>query len=422
MDSTRPANSKTRPAKRRAAQIGPFYLWQRAQRDGEWCICWYDSDARRTRRIGTGVRGGEESHPPRAAQEALAKHFAAHSAPEPERLNPADARVVPILTRWLQGPASETARAEAYGYAVTHLTEFFENERQAGRLQRAVTIADIREELLMRYIKAKIAAGRSPETIRGDLAALRAALRWAHRKEFIDSCPFVIDVPEAMRRGPRQETFAIEEVARILETARATPERQHVFHFTMGVLAGFGRVEAVLDADLDLQLDRSSWNLTWLTPGDRQTSKRRSIMRVPPIWRPWLDEMSGKLVIYRAPRKPDKNGEPQEPYVRDTKSIRTAWKKLLADAGVPYRSPNTLRHTIISEMHALGVPEAQIDLASGHAGEGTNKRNYRHLRPEYLRDLTDGIESYFLRMDKHTQAHLRYQRDTKIVRMVSGEK
>lgn len=401
-------------AKGRKAQIGGFWLWQRAQRGGEWCICWYDAEARRTRRIGTGVRGGEEGDPPREAQEALARHFASQGAPARERLDAGEARIIPILTRWLQGPAAETSRAEAYAYAVRHWTGFLEDERQAGRLQSAATVADVRKQLCMDYIKAKLKAGRSPETIRGDLAALRAALRWAHREEMISACPFVIDVPPELRRGPREATFTVEEVARILTTARATPERHHVFHFAMGMLAGMGRAEAVLECDLDDQLDRKSWNLSWLRPGERQTKKRRSIVRVPPIWRPWLEEMSGKLVVYRTARTKTKHGDSPEPYERPTAAITTAWRKLLKDAGVPYRPPNTLRHTIISEMHALGVPEGQIEIASGHAGEGTNKRNYRHLRPEYLRDLTAGIESYFLQLDKHTQAHLRYQRDTKI--------
>lgn len=38
-----------------------------------------------------------------------------------------------------------------------------------------------------------------------------------------------------------------------------------------------------------------------------------------------------------------------------------------AGANIPYRSPNTLRHTIISKMRRPGVPEAQIDFASGYA-------------------------------------------------------
>ena len=78
-------------------------------------------------------------------------------------------------------------------------------------------------------------------------------------------------------------------------------------------------------------------------------------------------------------------------------------------------SPNTLRHTTSTEMHRRGVPEAQIETAAGHRGDGTNKRHYRHLRPEYLTQFIDGLESFWADVGKLTQAHLRYQRDTKIV-------
>ena len=86
------------------------------------------------------------------------------------------------------------------------------------------------------------------------------------------------------------------------------------------------------------------------------------------------------------------------------------------------RRAHRMRHTNISEIHAPGVPKAQINLASGHADEGANKHNYRHPRPECLHDLINGIESYFPRMDKHATAHLRYQRDTKIRQLPKARK
>lgn len=77
-------------------------------------------------------------------------------------------------------------------------------------------------------------------------------------------------------------------------------------------------------------------------------------------------------------------------------------------------SPNTLRHTCSTELHRRGVPEAQIDTAAGHSDDSTNKRHYRHLRPEYLSDFIGAVEDYWGEMAKLTTAHLRYQRDTKI--------
>lgn len=58
-----------------------------------------------------------------------------------------------------------------------------------------------------------------------------------------------------------------------------------------------------------------------------------------------------------------------------------------------------------------GVPESQIDTAAGHRGAGTNNR---HLRPEYLTQFIDGVDSLWADVGKLTTVHRRYQRDTTI--------
>ncbi|HEX7874145.1 MAG TPA: hypothetical protein VF475_14625 [Sphingobium sp.] len=83
-------------------------------------------------------------------------------------------------------------------------------------------------------------------------------------------------------------------------------------------------------------------------------------------------------------------------------------------------TPNSLRHTIITEMHRRGVPEAQIDAAAGHIGEGTGKRNYRHLRPDYLAQLIDAVESYWSELTRYTTVHLRSQHGPKIISFASA--
>lgn len=53
------------------------------------------------------------------------------------------------------------------------------------------------------------------------------------------------------------------------------------------------------------------------------------------------------------------------------------------------------------------MPEAQLDAAAGHVGEGANKRNYRHLRPGYLSELIAAVENYWNEMRTFTTVHLR---------------
>lgn len=70
-------------------------------------------------------------------------------------------------------------------------------------------------------------------------------------------------------------------------------------------------------------------------------------------------------------------------------------------------SPNTLRHSIHTQLRRIGVPKGQIDAASGHAEQGTGE-NYNHLDPRHdLKDFTAGVEQLFSELREYTTAHLR---------------
>ena len=284
--------------------------------------------------------------------------------------------------------------------------------------------------------------GVSAHTISRDVSALRNGLNWNWKNERIPSAPFIPDVKD--KPEGRQVVYSPEQVAAILETALATPEREHVHLFTMVMLSTHARVEAVLGFDLDVQLQG---NLLYFNPpGRQQTKKRRSIVPVAPTLAPWLEGRAGRLIQWKRGRF-DGEGDDKR-WTHDSipaDSIDRAFENTLIAAGVcepelddegepvwlPARkrigetaprpkivgigSPNTLRHTCSTEMHKRGVPEAQIDFAAGHRGEGTNKRHYRHLRPDYLPDFIAGVEDFWAEVGRYTKAHLRYQNDTKVI-------
>lgn len=265
---------------------------------------------------------------------------------------------------------------------------------------------------------------------------MRAALRWAWQNEKIAAAPFIPDVEEKDKAQPKDLVYSAQQVARLLEAARRVPERWHVHLFIMIMLSTHGRGEAILELDASQIRDGLIY---FLAPGERQTKKRRSIVPIAPTLAPWLDGIEGKVIQYRTT---DKGGNVM---TKPTASIKTAFEACLVEAGIceqeidvdgnavwlPPRaklgetsrrpkmkgigSPNTLRHTISTEMHRLGVPEAQIDSAAGHAGTGTNKKNYRHLRPDYLADFIRGVETYWSEVGDHTSAHLRSHGDPKVV-------
>lgn len=217
-------------------------------------------------------------------------------------------------------------------------------------------------------------------------------------------------------------------------------ERHHIHLYTMIMLSTHGRGEAVLE----LEAEQVQGGLIYFNaPGRKQTKKRRSIVPIAPTLAPWLEGAKGRVIQWQRKRMLADGSVTFDHF--PVTSIKTAFEKTLIAAGIvepaldehgepawlPPRpklgetaprphvigigSPNVLRHTISTEMHMRGVPEAQIDTAAGHAGDSTNKRHYRHLRPDYLKDFIAGVEDYWNEVGRFTTAHLRYQRDTKII-------
>jgi integrase len=446
--ATKPGNDNTS-----RVQLGPFWLWYRRERD-EWCICWWDDTADegrgRTCRKSTGIGGGGADRPPPEAEDALAEHYEAWRRPEPQK--PGEAFVEGFLADWLVEVDKANKDPVRAADCVKQWIAFFAVERRAGRMTGAPLVTDINKALCGRYIAwRKVQPGKkrgttiSGATISRELAALRAALRLAWQDEKIPAAPFIPDVPDDLKAKPREEIYSYEEVARLLDAAIRLPERWHVHRFAMTMLSTHGRVEAVLELDCDIQMRRGQFH--FLHPDEAQTKKRRSIVTIAPTLAPWVEGAKGKLIQYRAPTARKTWADPDVPeyFERPTSDIKNAFEACLIEAGICDQvvdetgaalwleprarlgerarrpemrgrgSPNTLRHTISTHLHAYGVPEAQIDMAAGHAGEGTNKRNYRHLRPEYLKEFIEGVEAFWREVGKHTTSHLRSQCDPNVI-------
>lgn len=428
-------------------QLGDFWLEPRAER-GEWVIAWYDAAARTRRRRTTGVTYSGEPVPPIAAQEALAEHFAASSRPA-EPAAPAEMTVAKLMDIWQQEHvAVKTEDPARYAISVQHLLRFFDAERRAGRVRSAVTVADVNKKLVDRFIAFRKAEGVGGWTINRDLKALRGSLNHAWKNELIASAPFVHDVDTKDRAKPRDLVYSPERVAALLEAAYAFESRRHVFLYIMIAMSTLGRSEAILELDAEQIRDGC---IHFLADDRAQTKKRRSIVPICPTLAPWLEGLSGKVITYRTPIA-EKNRQPDGPayFEKPCHDLGNSFDKCLVAAGIcrevfddagnqiwlpPRRklgeiearpkltgigTPNTLRHTIITEMHRRGVPEGQIDTAAGHAGDSTGTRNYRHLRPDYLAELVTAVESYWSELTRFTTVHLRSQCGPKVVSMASA--
>lgn len=345
------------------------------------------------------------------------------------------------MADWLLQHANKhLADPTRYANSIAHWQRFFVAERKAGRLTGGPYVSDIKKALVERFIEMREGDGVSAHTISRDVAALRQPLNWAWKDERIASAPFVPDV----KGKPEGKTlvYSPAQIAALLDAARALPEREHIALLVVIALSTHGRLEAILE----LTTDQIQEGLIYFNaPGRSQTKKRRSIVPIAPTLAPWLEDLpDGRVIQWKRPsleRATGKTVYTLEP----ANSVKKAFESCLLAAGIsahavdndgepiwlPPRgrlgetkprlkmvglgSPNTLRHTCSTEMHRRGVPEAQIDTAAGHMGEGTNKRHYRHLRPDYLQDFIAGVEAFWADVGQHTTAHLRYQSDTKVI-------
>ena len=192
-----------------------------------------------------------------------------------------------------------------------------------------------------------------------------------------------------------------------LDLAGAVPEREHVRLFVIVELGIAGRPEAVLELhskDIDLERGLIDPNGT----GRRHLRKRRPIVPIARHVRPWLEDIDGKVIQYRAPIAERKRipGGPTH-FKKDTASIKTSWTAICAEAGIAGATPKTLRHTMLTWLATRGVPKEERMALAGHAPQDTTSRNYGHLTPDYLQGAIREIDAFFNELTKHTNSHLR---------------
>lgn len=434
-------------------QLGQFWLWHRPDRD-DWNICWLDG--RITRRKATGIGGGG-GDPPEEARERLADHWA-RSRTETQRIAPAvplapgEVSLPEIVVQWLEQHVAQLEAPERYLDSVGVWERFWTHLSGLGMLPAPLTVSAVTPGLIDMFIAWRAAGGASKPTISRDLAAVRGPINWALREGRLSAAPRIKDVKG--RKRAKELEWSPEQVAVILETAAAAADRRHIHLFAMIMLSTHARSEAVLELVAEEQIRKGV--IDFLRPGDEQTRKRRPIVPICPTLAPWLEGVRGKVIRYRVPTSARTRaaGGP-EWFDRPTDDVGNAFRGVLLaahqarpdlgfachavdDAGgrlwLPPRpklgetaprprmkaigSPNTLRHTIHTWHKTQGVPEAQIRAAAGHSEEGTGA-NYTHLRPEYLREFVESTEAFWAAVGEFTEAHLRYQRDTKVIELAA---
>jgi len=303
------------------------------------------------RSTGTGDR--------RQAETILADYIASKQrrggTSGPDEMTIADA-----LTIYGEEHAPSVAAPERLGYAIQALLPFW----------GALPVSAVKGATCRRYAADR---GRSAGTIRRELNCLNAALQYCIKEGYLLSAP-----PVTMPTKPEttQRALTREEVAALIRAARNRGQT-HIAHFILiGIYTGTRKA-----AILNLRLSGPYANGGWLDldagliyrkgEGERSTNKRRTPARLPVqilrLARRWLRSGQTWAVEWRGARVAD---------------IKTAWRSVADEAGLPWATPHTLKHTAITWAIQGG---ASIPDAAGFFGTSadTIERTYWHLSPSF---------------------------------------
>jgi integrase len=232
------------------------------------------------------------------------------------------------------------------------------------KLGRAITKADCRA-----YTDHRRRQGKSPSTIKTELEALRACLRWHYGKEAPQ-----ITAPAPSK--PRERYLTKEEA----ETLLANIETPHARLFVTLALATGARMSAILDLTWD-RVDFEHGTIDFRPAGRDVTNKRRVIVPMNRKAREALDEarkaaLTDHVIEY--------GGKP-------VKSVKKAIAAAARRAKVPC-SPHVFRHTAGVWMAQADVPMQKIAQFLGHTSTRVTESVYARYSPRFMADAASALD------------------------------
>jgi integrase len=339
-------------------RIGRFFLDKRPN-SPNWCVCWFDPEARQTRRASLGTSDLQ------VAKVGLAEYVTKNESLKDAK--PGEVPLEAILIRYYEQHAKHIRSAEQARISLGIWSDHF-----AGATVSELTPK--RQEAFVAFLQAK---GFKPSYVSRILSVGRAALTRAWKRGELASQIFVADVERNFEaEAERFRNLERDEVTRLLVAASQTP---HLFTFCIIALNTLARPDAVLDlgpGQVDLRR-----RLIALNPkGREQTKKYRPVVPISATLLPWVQSCDGARFVTH--------------FGRPVASIKKSFAKAACSAGLPGVTPYSLRHTMATEMRAGDVPEWEVKGMLGHSADRTTER-YAKYRPDYLGKAVAAIDAYF---------------------------
>lgn len=255
-------------------------------------------------------------------------------------------------------------------------------------------VATLPPERIEEWLQLEADAGQAERTLRDYLGDLRAMLRFAQRREYVDrNRAEFVTMPSNARKSDSKRTFTPDEARALLGVLgedRLGP------YFTTLLLLGLrpGEADALVWSAIDLDkavmhveaaLQRDDTGRP-LGIGPTKTRTTRSLAMPSAVVealrrqrrRQLDDKMANRHVWTRDERWDDlvfvsEIGTPHNP-----SNVRRSFAKLCAQAEVPAITPYELRHSQASLLAAAGVPMREVADKLGHSTTRMLERHYLH--------------------------------------------
>ncbi|PHS74295.1 MAG: hypothetical protein COB59_12235, partial [Rhodospirillaceae bacterium] len=221
---------------------------------------------------------------------------------------------------------------------------------------------DLNKPLLAMY---RTKRKEAPASLREELLVLRSILLHSGHDQKI------VEVPKP--RAPRERFLTRVEVQRLLEATKS----QHIHTFILIAMTTGHRAGAVLGLTWD-RVNFEKGFLDFNDPDMPVTNKKRTTVPVG----------SGLLTALRDVQQFAQTDYVIEYMGKPCKSIKKAFARSAARAGLSWASPHVLKHSVISWMAENRYTADQAsDLTATDVK--TVKRIYRKFDPEYLREVAN---------------------------------
>jgi integrase len=285
-----------------------------------------------------------------SAEKVLARYISGEDAPKENGLT-----IAKILELYL----SDRLAAKKRGYE-----RLMWAHKRLNRVWGQKPVEAVTDETCRAYAVERREDGVSDGTIRTELEAMRAALKWAEKKKKIDVAP-EIEMPP--KPASKDRWLTRKEADKLRDACKA----QHVRLFVLLGLHTAARMRAILDLQWD-DIDFDGRLVEF--PTVVNTTKLRATVPINDTLLSALTEAhenrTSKWVVEWAG---DRVG-----------SVRHAFQEACDRAGLKDVTPHTLRHTAATWMAKGGVPMWQIAKYLGHTSTEMVERTYAHHDPSFL--------------------------------------